>query len=187
MTTIPKDVPPVGLNLRKLRQDAGLSLSQTADLTGVSKAMLGQIERAESSPTLATLWKLAKGFQVPLSGLIDMPTDASPRFVPATSTAKQFGPGHAFHTVFPFDPAIGSETFLHEIAPGLTHLSQPHVTGVVEDVFVLEGSIEILHAEKWHPVHAREGLRFAADQPHGYRNTTDQPARFHNVMHYPKS
>ena len=92
-----------------------------------------------------------------------------------------------FHTVFPFDPKIGSETFLHDIEPGQTHLSQAHVSGAVEDVFVLKGAVEILQADTWHPIATGAGLRFAADQPHGYRNVTNETARFHNVIHYPKA
>ena len=42
--------------LKQLRQQRGWSLSRLAEATGVSKAMLGQIERNESSPTVATLW-----------------------------------------------------------------------------------------------------------------------------------
>ena len=45
--------------LKTLRQQRGWSLSRLAEETGVSKAMLGQIERNESSPTVATLWKIA--------------------------------------------------------------------------------------------------------------------------------
>lgn len=55
--------------LRQLRQANGWSLTLTAERTGVSKAMLGQIERGESSPTVATLWKIATGFNVPFSFL----------------------------------------------------------------------------------------------------------------------
>ena len=48
-------------HLQSVRKARGLSLDKTAQLTGVSKAMLGQIERGESSPTIATLWKIATG------------------------------------------------------------------------------------------------------------------------------
>lgn len=41
--------------LKQLRQQRGWSLSRLAEATGVSKAMLGQIERNESSPTVATI------------------------------------------------------------------------------------------------------------------------------------
>ena len=54
--------------LKHLRQQRGWSLSRLAEETGVSKAMLGQIERNESSPTVATLWKIATGLNVPFSG-----------------------------------------------------------------------------------------------------------------------
>lgn len=55
--------------LKQLRQQRGWSLSRLAEATGVSKAMLGQIERNESSPTVATLWKIATGLNVPFRHL----------------------------------------------------------------------------------------------------------------------
>ena len=57
----------VALALKSLRETRGWSLDKTAEATGVSKAMLGQIEREESSPTVATLWKMARGFDVSFS------------------------------------------------------------------------------------------------------------------------
>lgn len=60
----------VGVNLKRLRQEKGWSLDKTAKETGVSKAMLGQIERGESSPTVAKLWQIASGFEVSLSSFI---------------------------------------------------------------------------------------------------------------------
>lgn len=47
----------LSITLKQLRQQRGWSLSRLAEATGVSKAMLGQIERNESSPAVATLWK----------------------------------------------------------------------------------------------------------------------------------
>jgi mannose-6-phosphate isomerase-like protein (cupin superfamily) len=49
----PADLAPVvGANLRRLRTDRGLSLEKLAQLSGVSRAMLGQIELAQSAPTI---------------------------------------------------------------------------------------------------------------------------------------
>lgn len=53
-------------NLRQIRKEKKLSLDSMAEQTGVSKSMLGQIERGESSPTVATLWKIATGCIFPL-------------------------------------------------------------------------------------------------------------------------
>ena len=64
-------LPKVGQNLRRLRNGLGLSLDEASKLTGVSKAMLGQIERGESSPTISTLWKISSGLKVNFISLLD--------------------------------------------------------------------------------------------------------------------
>ncbi len=107
----------IGANLRKIRHGAGMSLSKAADLTGVSKAMLGQIERGESSPTIATLWKIAKGFHLPLSALIGELDAAQPDPAEPFKTV-QFPGSIAVKIVFPFDPELGGETFRISLTPG---------------------------------------------------------------------
>lgn len=177
----------IRINLKAVRQKAGLSLAQTAELTGVSKAMLHQIERGDSSPTIATLWKLAKGFHLPLTAFIEDLVQTTDTFAPAQKEPTRFHESLTFRTVFPFDPLFGSETFLHTLEPGQSHTSDPHDTGVVEDVFVVAGTIEVLHDDEWKACQQGDGIRFRADQPHGYRNPGSNPAQFHNTMHYPKT
>ena len=94
----------------------GLSLSKVAEMTGVSKAMLGQIERGESSPTIATLWKIAKGFQLPLSALIGSETL---RDTPSSDVFRTvtFPGSIEVKIVFPFDPALRAETFHVNLSP----------------------------------------------------------------------
>ncbi|HSU80106.1 MAG TPA: helix-turn-helix transcriptional regulator, partial [Candidatus Angelobacter sp.] len=53
----------IGQRLKHIRVTKGLSLDRVAELTGVSKPMLGQIERAQSNPTVSTLWKIAEGLR----------------------------------------------------------------------------------------------------------------------------
>ena len=64
----------ISARLKQLRGDMGLSLDKAATLTGVSKAMLGQIERQESSPTIATLWQIATGLNASFSSLFTTQT-----------------------------------------------------------------------------------------------------------------
>ena len=45
----------ISANLKRIRKEKKLSLDAVSEMTGVSKSMLGQIERGESSPTVATL------------------------------------------------------------------------------------------------------------------------------------
>ncbi|WP_460274867.1 helix-turn-helix domain-containing protein [Celeribacter sp. ULVN23_4] len=177
----------IRIHLKSVRTAAGLSLAQTAEVTGVSKAMLGQIERGESSPTLATLWKIAKGFHLPLTAFIEDTVQTTGSYAPAQPHPKKLGANIGYQTVFPFDPVFGSETFLMTLEPGQSHVSQPHDRGVVEDVFVTTGEMELLHDGAWRVLRAGDGLRFPADQPHGYRNQGDTIAQFHNTIHYPRS
>ena len=135
----------IGRNLKQARNHAGLSLSKTAELTGVSKAMLGQIERGESSPTLATLWKICTGLCLPFTALISAPGTVLES--PPTNHLIENGP--PFRALFPFDPRTGCEVFLHTLPAHWEHLSDAHDEGVIEDIFVVEGAAEILVGTEW--------------------------------------
>ena len=62
--------PILGANLRRLRIRRGLSLERLARASGVSRAMLGQIELGQSTPTINVVWKIARSLSVPFSALI---------------------------------------------------------------------------------------------------------------------
>lgn len=61
----------IASTLKELRSQRGWSLDVTSQKTSVSKAMLGQIERGESSTTIATLWRIASGFDVSFSSFVE--------------------------------------------------------------------------------------------------------------------
>src|SRR5512134_2520325 len=68
--------PVVGGNLRRLRTRRGLSLERLAQISGVSRAMLGQIELGQSAPTINVLWKIARALEVTFSALISARTQS---------------------------------------------------------------------------------------------------------------
>lgn len=175
--------------LKTLRQERGWSLDKTAEKTGVSKAMLGQIERKESSPTIATLWKIATGFEASFSDFLEDSPFPTRTPVLRSGETQQLHPSDdkiKVRSIFPYDPELKVEVFLNELLPGCEHLSPPHQSGMVEDVIVIEGEMEVLMNGQWQVLKKDEGLRFSADQPHGYRNQGNTLARFHDVMHYPR-
>lgn len=167
----------IAQNLRRLRTEQNLSLSKASELTGVSKAMLGQIERQESSPTIATLWKIAQGFQIPLSALLQEATCTE------GYETVQFPGSISVRIVFPFDAALGIETFEITLKAGQFHQSDAHVLGLVEDVYVLSGAMEVEVAGQTHQLDPGQGYRFPADQPHAYRGLS-AGAVFLNIHHY---
>ncbi len=178
----------LAVTLRQLRNDRGWSLDRAASECGVSKAMLGQIERGESSPTVATLWKIASGFGASLSSFLEPPAAEQSGVTLRSADALRQRPAAdamLIAPLFPFDARYGFELFELTLLPGYERLSEPHRPGVVEHVMVVRGAMELLVQGTWQPLNEGEAVRFAADQPHGYRNRGSVPAVFHNLIYYP--
>ncbi|PAS96682.1 MAG: XRE family transcriptional regulator [Candidatus Dactylopiibacterium carminicum] len=189
--TSEKEAPDVNRQLaqrlRDARSERGWSLDRTAQETGVSKAMLGQIERGKSSPTVATLWKIATGFRCSLSSFLAPPPASGPAIFRNADAvrARPASDPMLVAPLFPFEPRVGFEWLELTLAPGYTRESEPHAPGVVEHIVVIENSMEVLIEGEWHRLQAGDAVRFAADRPHGYRNSSDEPALCHNLIHYP--
>lgn len=176
--------------LKLLRTQRGWSLDVTSKKTGVSKAMLGQIERGESIPTIATLWKIASGFNVSFSSFVEDLKPFESDFTHRSHPFKHLHPQDDKIRVIPifaYDESLRFEVFIIELLPGCEHLSPPHQEGVIEHVVVSSGAIEVKINETWHAVQQNEGLRFNADIPHGYRNISNSKAIFQDMIHYTRS
>lgn len=63
----------LGMKIRKLRNERNLSQEALAFSAGVHSTYIGKMERGEKCPTVDTLYKLAKGLNVPVSELLDIP------------------------------------------------------------------------------------------------------------------
>lgn len=178
----------ISKTLKSLRQERGWSLDKAATETGVSKAMLGQIERGESSPTIATLWKIASGFQTSFSFFIEDLQSHFKEPIHRIGVAQHLHPFDRKIRVmplFPFDKQLNFELFVIELLPSCEHLSPPHAADVIEHVVVIQGKIEVFVNNVWHPLNKGEGFRFNANQPHGYRNVGKRTACIHDMIHYP--
>ena len=174
--------------LKALRTQRGWSLTQAASESGVSKAMLGQIERGESSPTVATLWKIATGFNVPFSLFITPEAAAHDVAHDREAHRPPYCQHNAQMQVRPlvdFDPVLGFDLLAIEFAAGAFSQSAPHAPGVIEHVVVVSGTLEVQVAQCWHRLEQGQALRFNADVPHAYRNSSSQPTLIHNMIHYP--
>ena len=167
----------VATHLKAVRSERELSLDRVAKLTGVSKAMLGQIEREESSPTIAKLWQIASGLETSFSAFFGQEQEKG--------TAQYFpnDPNMKVNSIFPYSKAVNFE--IHEITLTAHHCqkSLPHAHGVIESIIVLEGDLEILADGKWHLIKQGEKFRFYADQPHGYK-AVSETAIFQNIVSY---
>ncbi|CAO97019.1 helix-turn-helix domain-containing protein [Erwinia tasmaniensis] len=174
--------------LKAQRAARGWSLTQAAQITGVSKAMLGQVERAESCPTVATLWKIASGFNLPLTFFIapEVAEPGTPRCHRHLQGYHQENNAMQVVPLFPFDAETGCEVLVIEMVSGACSESSAHEPGVIEHVIVVAGELDIAVDGGRQRLKEGEALRFYADRPHGYRNPGKNLLCFHNIIHYPR-
>lgn len=168
----------IGGVLKAYREQHSMSLDEVARLTSVSKAMLGQIERGESNPTVLTLWKIASGLQVPFGS-----------FLPDEDLASQKGIESldSVITVLPlmkFRASTQSETLLITLAGNARYESCAHAKGVIEDILPINGEVRVYVGDVSLSVLPHQMVSFQADQNHIYENMSGQAIKFYNIIHY---
>lgn len=178
--------PAVGANLRRLRTEHKLSLEGLAQISGVSRAMLGQIELDQSAPTINILWKIAKALNVPFSALITQSNTPRTRIMPAAGAkilSSQDG-GFSSRALFPFDEPRSVEFYELRLAPDSVEHADPHAPGTIENLVVTSGAVEIVVGDEHHRLEPGDAVQFEADTPHQYRNSGDREAVMYLVMTY---
>ncbi len=178
--------PVVGANLRRLRQQHALSLEGLAQQSGVSRAMLGQIELGQSAPTINVLWKIARALGVTFSTLISARGDSGPKVL-RRSDAKMLGSRDARFTsraLFPVDTPRRVEFYELCLQAKTVEQADPHAPGTVENLVVTKGSVDIELRGARHTLTTGDAILFEADAPHAYRNDGNTEAVMYLVMTY---
>ena len=159
----------LSLRLKEARQANGLTLEATAKLSGVSRSMVSQIERGESSPTVATLWNLTRALNVDFARLLDaVPTTPQmetilPDQIP---TIDNMGEGCRLLILSPPEQVGQYELYDVRLSEGGSLDSQPHKRGTREQLTVIEGEILITSGELSQSIGTGSIARYAADVPH---------------------
>lgn len=182
------ELPAVlGRNLKRLRTRQGHSLERLAKLSGVSRAMLSQIETGKSAPTINLLWKIATALGVPFATLLDS-QKVSGCVVLRRNEAKILGSRDGRFTsraLFPFDGERRVEFYELRLAACHTEHAEAHAPGTVENLVVARGSIEVRSGREPSVALAEgDAIVFEADMPHSYRNLSDDVAVAYLVMTY---
>jgi transcriptional regulator with XRE-family HTH domain len=181
--------PVVGKNLKRFRFDRGLSLEALSRVAGVSRAMLGQIELGQSTPTINVVWKIARALDVPFSALI---SDDEKGGTMVLSRAKarvlrsQDG-SFSSRALFPQDRARSVEFYELRLAPRAIERADAHRHGTVENLIVAEGMVALDVDGVKHLLDTGDAIFFEADVAHAYENTSlTQEAVMFLVMTYAK-
>jgi len=178
--------PVVGSNLRRLRTRRGLSLERLAQISGVSRAMLGQIELGQSAPTINVLWKIARALEVTFSALISARTQSGALVLRSSESKILTSKDRSFSSraLFPFDEPRRVEFYELRLAAGAVEDADAHPPGTTENLVVTAGTIEIDVAGDTHKLETGDSILFEADTPHAYRNPGRGEAVMYLVMTY---
>jgi transcriptional regulator with XRE-family HTH domain len=176
----------VGSRIKALRDAMGLSLRDLAERSGVSAPMLSQVERGETSPTLAVAEKIAAGLELTLSQLLRLDEGQHVALSRAGERRRFERGGHRFEELTPPLPGQRADVSLHTLEPGATtggRADPPmHEPGSRETAVVLNGHLALFVEGARHDLSSGDSVTFDADLPHHFENDGEDPTRFIAVI-----
>lgn len=184
-----RDVPAiVGSNLRRLRKARGLSLERLAELSGVSRAMLGQIETAKSVPTVSLLWRVADALGVPVATLVATDREPSVVVLPRAGASRLVTSGgrYARRSLSPEGRSRASGFFELTFAPGHREAFPGAEIGTRLNLVVAEGRLAVLvGAEAAVSLEPGDAIVFEASSAYTVENTSASEAIAYLVVSAP--
>jgi XRE family transcriptional regulator, regulator of sulfur utilization len=162
----------LGKTIQRLRKAYNLSLSELAEQSGVAKSIISQIERNETNPTLATIWRLSQALDVSIERFLSATNDEpfiekiSAHDVPALVSDD----GKCRLTIIGWLKTVEwLQWYDFQAAPGGVLDSSPHQRGSVENLSVITGHVEIEVGGEIMKAGPGDTLRYRCDRPHTIR------------------
>ncbi|TCN24833.1 XRE family transcriptional regulator [Mesobacillus foraminis] len=174
----------IGQRLRYYRLQRQFSLDELAGATGVSKPMLGQIERGNSNPTVSVLWKIAAGLQIPFASfLVNNPSIKIKRAGDQPDFREDDDKFETYNTFA--SPGIPLETYRIRLLPGCIHHSTPGGMGVLKLLTVHSGTLTIkIGSEEENELYTGDSISFSNDVFQVYQNTADDVCEISMSLFY---
>lgn len=179
----------LGRNLRRLRTRQGLSLERLARLSGVSRAMLGQIELGRSAPTITVLWKIARALDVTLTALTRLDGRGDVLLMREDQARSFVSPDGLVQSRSLAPPGEGRGTDFLEIRlrPGGCETGGGVSSGASINLVVAEGAVELCVGKGSHRLAAGDAVLFEAERTYQCRNADDVDARLFLVLSHGES
>jgi transcriptional regulator with XRE-family HTH domain len=187
MAAVATEELAVGARIKALREAMDLSLRDLAARSGVSAPMLSQVERGETSPTLALANRIAFGLELSLSQLLRLDEGEGVTVVRADD--RLFGgrsDGHRYEVLTPALPGQRAEVSEHTLAPGAATGGPDdppmHEPGSRETAVVLRGRLRLVCDSVTYDLDDGDSVTFDADLPHRFENPARRSAVFLSVI-----
>ncbi len=170
----------LGRTVQRLRKASNLSLSELSEQSGVAKSIISQIERNETNPTLATVWRLAHALEAPIDKILQG-REESPfieKFSRAETPILVSDDGKCRLVITGWIKTVDwLQTYEFFADPGGVLESEAHQRGAVECLTAIDGELQVEVGGETEFLGAGETLRYHADRPHVIRNIGKAPAR----------
>jgi transcriptional regulator with XRE-family HTH domain len=175
--------------VRQEREGRGWSLADLAQRSGVSRAMISKIERAEASPTAELLHRLCAGFGIPLAAIFSAPNTTSPVSRRADQPEwRDPATGYIRRNIspagFPATAQIVDVVFPPRARVVFDNLRD---TVVEQQIWMLEGCMQLTIGRETYLLETGDCLAMRLDRPITFRNPSEQPARYAVVLTQPGS
>jgi transcriptional regulator with XRE-family HTH domain len=181
------DMPKLGKNIANIRKSKNISLEELANRSGVSKGMISQIEQEKVNPTVAVVWKIAYGLDVPFQNLV-VEGDAETLFNPLqksdTVLLEKADNKCVFRILSPMYMAEKLEIYMLKIEKGGCLESKPHQDGTEEFITVLEGKASVEIGSNKSVMEPGDSIHYRADLEHTIRNVGDGICNIYMVVNY---
>ncbi len=177
----------VGSNVKELRTQRGYTLDVLAGLSGVGRQTLGQIELGRTVPSLGTLWKIARAFEVPFAALLARPGTTETRIFRQASAKRIQGADGRFSTRALFAPDDKHPFEFYELwlAGHGREDAEPHAPGTRENLVVNAGRLLLEIGKERYELSKGDAIEFTADVAHAYVNPASEECWANLVMTYP--
>jgi transcriptional regulator with XRE-family HTH domain len=167
----------LGKTIQRLRKAYNLSLSELAEQSGVAKSIISQIERNETNPTLATIWRLSQALDVSIERVLASASDDP--FIDKSSRGDTpilvSDDGRMRLAIIGWIKTVEWLQWYDVSAePKAVLESEAHQRGSIECLSVRAGEFEVEVAGVVQRARAGETLRYRCDRPHTVRCIGDE-------------
>ncbi|KAF5060279.1 HTH-type transcriptional regulator SutR [anaerobic digester metagenome] len=176
----------IAINLKELRNERNLTLGQLSKISGISKAMLSDMEKGNSNPTINTIWKIANGLNVPYTKLMDG-IEKESTFVSRKESVMQTGETEHYrvYCYFKSTPVRNFKLFYVELDAQSSNASIGHSEKAQEYIYIIQGELN-LHTEAGdYTLVEGDSLAFDSSIGHTYINPKDTMLSFIEINFYP--
>jgi rhodanese-related sulfurtransferase/transcriptional regulator with XRE-family HTH domain len=176
----------VGRNVKDLRTARGLTLDLLAGLSGVGRQALGQIEIGRTVPSVGTLWKIARAFDVPFSALLARPSPRTTTVFRSTTAKRLVSADGRFSSRALYAAGDGGKVELYELflAGHAREDAEAHAPGTRENLVVTAGRLQLDVGAETFELAKGDAIAFTADVPHAYINPGSEECWMNLVMTY---